>query len=105
MVGALGGYLGEMASDPRTVYKVGLHSRRVLLAMGDLVIGWLLQRQAEVALHRLSENLPAAEQAFYQGKLAAARFFAGEVLPRFGSDRRIVERAGLDLMELPEAAF
>jgi len=105
MVGALGGYLGEMANDPRAVYKVGLHSRRVLLAMGDLVIGWLLQRQAEVALQRLSENLPAAEQAFYQGKLASAKFFASEVLPRLGSDRRIVERAGLDLMDLPEAAF
>jgi hypothetical protein len=105
MIGALGGYLGEMANDPRAVYKVGLHSRRLLLAMGDLVIGWLLQRQAQVALQRLSEHLPAAEQAFYQGKLVAARFFASEVLPRLGSDRRIIERASLDLMELPEAAF
>jgi alkylation response protein AidB-like acyl-CoA dehydrogenase len=105
MIGAMGGYLGEMANDPRAVYKVGLHSRRLLLGMGDLIIGWLLQRQAHVALGRLGDELPAAEQTFYQGKVAAARFFAAEVLPRLGSDRRIVERASLELMDLPETAF
>src|SRR5690606_33955445 len=48
MVAALGRYLGETSQDPRNVYKVGLHSRRFLLAVGDLVVGWLLQRQAQV---------------------------------------------------------
>ncbi len=105
MLGSLGGYLGELGNDPRAVYKVGLHSRRFLLGTGDLVIGWLLQRQAQVALTKLAGELSEADKAFYTGKVAAARFFAGEVLPRLASDRKIVERASLDLMELPEEAF
>ena len=32
-------------------------------------------------------------------------FFAREVLPRIGADRRIIESTDLDLMELPEEAF
>ena len=42
--------------DPTELYKVGLSSRRILLALGDLVVGWLLQRQAEVALAALGRD-------------------------------------------------
>jgi Acetyl-CoA dehydrogenase C-terminal like len=106
MLGTLTGWLAEaQGDDPRALYKVGLSSRRFLLAVGDLIVGWLLQRQAEVALRALSAEVSAADKAFYTGKLAAARFFAREVLPRIGADRRIVEGADLELMELPEDAF
>ncbi|MQA26444.1 MAG: acyl-CoA dehydrogenase [Micromonosporaceae bacterium] len=105
ILGALGGYLGELGNDPRAVYKVGLHSRRFLLATGDLVIAWLLQRQAQVALDKLAGDLSEPDKAFYRGKVAAARFFAAEVLPRLAADRKIVERAALELMDLPEEAF
>jgi hypothetical protein len=88
------------------LYKVGLVSRRVLLAMGDLMVGWLLQRQAEVALAALGAGRGGdADRAFYEGKVASARFFAREVLPRLASDRRIVDATTLDLMTLPEASF
>ncbi|MGH3714064.1 MAG: acyl-CoA dehydrogenase [Micromonosporaceae bacterium] len=105
MLGALGGYLGEIGTDERAVYKVGLHSRRLLLAMGDLMVGWLLARQAQVALTKLAGEVSTQDKHFYTGKIAAARFFAAEVLPRLASDRKIVERATLDLMELPEEVF
>ena len=49
--------------------------------------------------------ISAADRAFYEGKVASARFFAREVLPRLSSDRRIVEGTTLDIMELPEEAF
>jgi alkylation response protein AidB-like acyl-CoA dehydrogenase len=91
--------------EPREMYRIGLTSRRFLLALGDLVVGWLLQRQADVALRALGHEVSAADQAFYEGKVAAARFFAREVLPRIGADRRIIEATTLDLMELPEEAF
>jgi hypothetical protein len=84
---------------------VGLHSRRFLLATGDLMVGWLLQRQAEVALRALAGDVSATDKAFYEGKVAAARFFATEVLPRLGADRRIIGSATLDAMDLPEEAF
>ncbi|GIF65271.1 acyl-CoA dehydrogenase [Asanoa ishikariensis] len=101
MLGVMTGWLGEAATDPRAIYKVGLASRRFLLAVGDLIVGWLLQRQADVALRKLAEG----PDAFYTGKVAAARFFAREVLPRLGADRRIIEGTTLDLMDLPEEAF
>ena len=77
--------------ETRELYKVGLTSRRVLLALGDVVISWLLLRQAEVALKALGTELSPADKSFYEGKVAAARFFTREVLPRIGSDRRIIE--------------
>ncbi|MBF9130681.1 acyl-CoA dehydrogenase [Plantactinospora sp. S1510] len=106
MLGTMTGWLAEaQGDDPRAMYKIGLASRRFLLAVGDLVVGWLLQRQAEVALRALSSEVSEADKAFYTGKLAAARFFAREVLPRIGADRRIVEGADLELMELAEDVF
>jgi hypothetical protein len=78
------------------------------MALGDLVIGWLLARQAEVALGALDGEpgaMSAADRAFYQGKLATARFFAQTVLPRLAVEREIAETTTLDLMDLPEEAF
>ncbi|MGW4410387.1 acyl-CoA dehydrogenase [Nonomuraea sp. NPDC004702] len=92
--------LGSL-EKPEEVYKVGLNSTRFLLSLGDLVIGWLLLRQAEVALARLAES----EDPFYQGKVAAASFFATTVLPRLTAERRVLAATGQDLMELPEEAF
>jgi hypothetical protein len=106
MVGTMTGWLGEaQGGNPRALYKVGLSTRRFLLAVGDLMVGWLLQRQAEVALRALDGEVSDADRAFYTGKVAAARFFAREVLPRIGADRRIVQGADLELMDLPEEAF
>lgn len=106
ILGVMTGWLGEaQGGDTRALYKVGLSSRRFLLAIGDLVVAWLLQRQAEVALKALTGEVSASDKAFYTGKVAAARFFAREVLPRIGADRRIIENADLDIMDLPEEAF
>ena len=79
----------------------------MLLAFGDLIVAWLLGRQAEVAGRALenADSLPQSERDFYTGKLAAARFFTTTVLPRLESDRKIVEAATNDLMEVPEGAF
>ena len=105
MVGAL------MSSDPRTeggdprnVYKVGQNTTRLLLAAGDLVIGWLLLREADVALTRLAQGA-GKDEAFYRGKVAAARFFARQVLPRLSAERAIAEATDNDLMDLDEASF
>ncbi|MDR7280134.1 acyl-CoA dehydrogenase [Catenuloplanes atrovinosus] len=106
MLGAITGWLAAaQGGKPEELYKVGLHSRRVLLALGDVVVGWLLQRQAEVALGALAGEVSAADKAFYEGKVAAARFFAHEVLPRVGADRRVVQGATLDLMQVDEDQF
>ncbi len=106
MLGTLSGYAIASVERPAEVYKVGQHSVRFLMAFGDLAIGWLLARQAEVAAHALdTEGVSAADHAFYTGKLAAARFFATTVLPRLESDLKVIEQATNDLMDLEETAF
>ncbi|MBO4205862.1 acyl-CoA dehydrogenase [Micromonospora echinofusca] len=106
MLATMTGWLGEaQGGDARALYKVGLSSRRFLLAIGDLVVGWLLQRQADVALRALAGEVSATDRSFYAGKVAAAKFFAREVLPRIGADRRIIQSTDLDVMDLPEDAF
>ncbi|MCG5217812.1 acyl-CoA dehydrogenase [Streptosporangium sp. KLBMP 9127] len=89
--------------DSREVYKVGLNTTRLLLALGDLVIGWLLLRQAEVALTALADG--GEDQAFYTGKVAGAAFFAQTVLPRLTAERQILTATGLGIMEIPDEAF
>jgi hypothetical protein len=91
--------------DRRNVYKVGQNTTRLLLATGDLVIAWLLIRQAAVALEKLDGDLAAKERAFYEGKIAAAQFFARQVLPRLSAERAVTEATDNALMDLDEAAF
>jgi hypothetical protein len=104
---AMNAFALASAERPEEVYKVGLTSVRALLAVGDLIIGWLLGRQAEVALRALDNGdaLTDGDRDFYAGKLAVARFFATTVLPRLESDRKIIEQTTTDLMDVPEGAF
>ncbi len=100
MVGAL----TSSAQDPRNVYKVGQNTSRLLMAAGDLVTAWLLLRQAEVALAKVG-GATGRDQAFYTGKIAAAKFFAQQVLPGLAAARVVAEGIDNELMDLPEDAF
>jgi alkylation response protein AidB-like acyl-CoA dehydrogenase len=91
--------------DPRQIYLVGLNTTRLLMALGDVICAWLLLRGAEVALQRLNADLVPAEKAFYEGKVASARWFARTVLPKLAADRAIAESTDLTVMDLPEEAF
>jgi alkylation response protein AidB-like acyl-CoA dehydrogenase len=106
MVAAMTGFLQASAGQPAEVYKVGLNTTRLLMALGDLVIGWLLLTQAEIAQQELDQiAADAKDRDFYAGKLAAARFFAATVLPRLAAERQVLEETTGDLMDLPETAF
>jgi hypothetical protein len=104
MVTAMSGYALGSLEQPAEVYRAGLNTTRLLMALGDLIIGWLLARQAEVALRTLDAGA-GRDDAFYQGKIATARFFAQTVLPRLAVEREIAEATTIDLMELPEESF
>jgi hypothetical protein len=105
MVGALVGFLGSAAENRDEVYKVGLNTTRLLMSLGDLVIGWLLLRGAEVAIAAVENGPSSRDGAFYRGKIAAAKWFAANVLPELHTRRAMLEAADLDLMTLPEEAF
>jgi hypothetical protein len=101
----VGWALGSM-EDPKQLYKIGLNTTRLLLGLGDLIVGWLLLRQADVALTALGGgDVSDSDKAFYNGKVAAAQFFCQTVLPRLSSDRAITEATTLDVMDLPEESF
>ena len=91
--------------DPRQIYQVGLNTTRLLMALGDVTCGWLLLRGAEVALQRLNTELLASEKAFYEGKVASARWFARTVLPKISAERAIAETTDLAVMDLAEDSF
>jgi alkylation response protein AidB-like acyl-CoA dehydrogenase len=103
MTATLTGYLMAAAEQPTEIYKVGLASVRFLLAVGDLIIGWRLLVQANVAQAALAAA--TGDEAFYRGKIATATFFAANVLPNLAAVREIIENLDNDIMSLPEAAF
>ena len=91
--------------DAAELYKVGQNTTRLLLALGDLVVGWLLLRQAEVALAALQGRASERDRDFYRGKVATAQFFARQRLPLLTAERAIAEATDNELMDLPESAF
>jgi hypothetical protein len=105
MAASMTGYLMSAQEDPSSIYKVGLASVRFLMSVGDLVIAWLLQRQAVVAIEALDAGATGADRAFYEGKIAVASFFAKSFLPLLTSTRLVIETIDNDIMELDEAAF
>ncbi|MEU5883800.1 acyl-CoA dehydrogenase [Spirillospora sp. NPDC047279] len=105
MAARLNGWLRDSAGDPAEVYKVGQNTTRLLMSVGDLVIGWLLARQAAVALAALDAGASGADAEFYEGKAAVARFFAATVLPEIGARRAVLDATDNALMEIPDGAF
>ena len=105
IVGVLGQWAMASQQDPREIYKVGLNTTRLLMASGDLIIGWLLLRQAEVAARALAAGPAERDRAFYEGKIETARWFARNRLPLLAAERAVAEATTLDLMDLPEEAF
>ncbi|QIQ03735.1 acyl-CoA dehydrogenase [Streptomyces liangshanensis] len=104
IVGRMLADLTATGEDVRNIYKVGLNTTRLLMASGDVVVGYLLLRGAAVAAEKL-ETAAAKDVAFYQGKIAAAKFFAANVLPQVSAARTLAEAVDNSLMELPESAF
>ncbi|MER7173123.1 acyl-CoA dehydrogenase [Streptomyces mesophilus] len=93
----------EAREHPGEVYKIGQNTTRLLMSVGDLVIGYLLLRQASVALAALDAG--SAESDFYSGKVAAARFFAATVLPELAARLAVLDQTDQHLMDVPDGAF
>jgi alkylation response protein AidB-like acyl-CoA dehydrogenase len=97
-LGALMEKLGE------SVYHVGLQGNRVLFALSEVVIAWLLVRHAAVALEK-KKTATGPDVPFYEGKIVSARFFCREVLPNVALAMSHVQKSSLLAMEVPEDAF
>ncbi|MBN1828682.1 MAG: acyl-CoA dehydrogenase [Deltaproteobacteria bacterium] len=98
-----------------------LNARPYLMIMGDVVVGWLLMQAAAISAEKLGSILGAdglsakpkrraearknSEAAFYEGKLAAAKFFATTVLPAVKGRCRSIEIADKAPLEILEESF
>jgi alkylation response protein AidB-like acyl-CoA dehydrogenase len=87
-----------------SLYHVGLQGNRVLFGLAEVIIGWLLVRHAEVAVKQRA-NATGPDLAFYEGKIASARFFCSEVLPTLALVAEHVKHSSLFAMEVSEDAF
>jgi alkylation response protein AidB-like acyl-CoA dehydrogenase len=87
-----------------SVYHVGLQGNRILESTAELVIAWLLVRQAQLAEQKLP-NAVGSDRNFYTGKMASARFFCQNVLPQITLRRKLIENSDLALLDVPEEAF
>ena len=63
-----------------------------------------LKYQEMIDVMRLGEVSPA-DKTFYEGKVAAAQFFARNVQPKLTAERAIAENIDDSIMELDESAF
>lgn len=88
-----------------SLYHVGLQGNRILFALAETVVGWLLVRQSVVAHQQYNTTQDQQEKIFYQSKIATVRYYCREVLPQVTSTRKLIEQSRLDLMELPEEYF
>ncbi len=104
-VATMTGYLVDSQQSATELYRVGLESVRFLMGVGDVLIGWLLLRQAEIALTALDGDPSPADSAFYAGKVVSAKFFVKNVLPRLTAEREIAANTDLAVMQLREEAF
>ncbi|MPZ73037.1 MAG: acyl-CoA dehydrogenase, partial [Nitriliruptorales bacterium] len=102
--GMLGTLVGFLDQD---IYLAGLNTTPFLFALAELVIGWLLLRQADVAAFEAlrATDLSDDDRAFYDGKAAAARWFTANVLPKMAAHRAAMDNTDLGVMELDDAAF
>jgi alkylation response protein AidB-like acyl-CoA dehydrogenase len=103
MIGHMVGVAMESQENPREIYKVGLNTSRLLMATGELIIAWLLLRQADIAQTKLANA--GRDTEFYNGKIASAKFFVRSVLPHISVERAVVEYETGEIMDIAESAF
>jgi hypothetical protein len=98
------GHALASAEQPGEIYKTGLHTNALLESLAEVVIAWLLIRHAAVALDAMGDADPT-DRAFYEGKVASARFFAAHAMPKVRMRREAAEAEDGALMELAEEGF
>ena len=103
-VGVLVNHSVASMQEPTEIYKVGFHTNALLESLAEVVMAWLLLEHAEIA----SAALPEAsgdDAAFYTGKIASARFFVKEALPKVALRTAAAQAEDAWLMDVPVEAF
>ena len=91
--------------DIRNIYKVGLNTSRLLMVLGDVVCGWLLLRQAEVALEKLAGDVSARTRRSTRARSRRRSSSRSTTCPRSPPSGPSPRPPTSSLMDLDESAF
>ena len=97
--------LAATEQDVKNIYKVGLNTTRLLLASGDVVVGYLLLKGAAVAAEKLADRLREGRPLLHRQDRRREVLRGERPAGRLRRQRALAEAVDLDLMELDEAAF
>jgi len=90
--------LASVGGQKDEIYKVGLQTNHLLESVAEIVIAWLLLRQAAIAWEKVDDP-------FYRGKVEAARWFVAHTAPKAAMRRAAAESEDGSLMNIPAEAF
>ncbi len=94
----------ERADQAPRVAALGL--TRLLMSMGDLIVGWLLLRAASAAADRLADpGLLKTPEADLAGSVAAGRWFARQVLPHLHAELVAAKLLDDEPLALPDTSL
>lgn len=82
---------------------LGAGAHNYMHLMGIVTLGYMWLRMARIAQQQLASG--SGDEAFYQAKLATARYYMDRYLPDTGSFRRKIEAGADSMMALPQEAF
>jgi len=85
---------------------VPLYANRFLEMMAELTVAWLLLEGAVIAEEK-AKTVDAAhpDAAFYKGKVAAALYYARNVLPGVEEKAKLMGEEDRSALDIPDAAF
>ena len=91
--------MSSVRGQAEEIYKVGLQANPLLFSMAEVVIAWLMLRQAEIAIDKIEDD------PFYLGKLESARWFLSQTAPQVAARKEGALAEDGSLMKLPLEAF
>jgi alkylation response protein AidB-like acyl-CoA dehydrogenase len=105
IVSTLRAWQVRAAAEPEMTYQIAWCTTRLVHVLGELVVAWLLVRQAAVATSALEGEVSARDQAFYRGKIAIASWFARERLPLLAAERAVIAQTDREALIIDDASF
>jgi alkylation response protein AidB-like acyl-CoA dehydrogenase len=84
---------------------VPLYANRFLEMMAETAVAWMLLDGAAIAQSKKAEAPSPADAAFYDGKIAAALYYARGVLPAVKLKSALMEAEDRSPLDIPDAGF
>ena len=95
-----------MAFFTENIYLIGLHANNFLFSLGELVCGKLLLEQALVAKQGMEKTSEGQrDRYFYEGKIAAAKFYVNNTVPNIFTRSRLMEMKDTSAVDVSEEAL